>query len=59
MAISKKDAERMINLAKEGKKIPAIVEEDFPQYDYWDVFYNLRCRRKGCHWNQDNDYQPT
>ena len=38
MAIPKKDAERMINLVKEGKKIPAIVKEDFPQYDYWDVY---------------------
>lgn len=36
--MDKKDAARMIALAKEGKQISKIVEEDFPQYDYWEVY---------------------
>ena len=41
MSISKKDAKKIITLAKEGKKITAIAEEDFPQYDYWDIYSAL------------------
>lgn len=38
MAISRRDADRMKNLVREGKQISRIVEEDFSQYDYWDVY---------------------
>ena len=38
MAIPKKDANRMKNLAREGKQISKIAVEDFPEYDYWDVY---------------------
>ena len=38
MAIPKKDANRMKNLAREGKQISKIAAEDFPEYDYWDVY---------------------
>lgn len=38
MAISKKDADKMKNLTREGKQISKIVAEDFPEYDYWDVY---------------------
>jgi len=38
MAIPKKDANRMKNLAREGKQISKISAEDFPEYDYWDVY---------------------
>lgn len=41
MAIPKKDADRMKNLVKEGKQISKIVAEDFPQYDYWDVYSQI------------------
>lgn len=38
MAIRKKDADKMKSLAREGKQISKIVAEDFPEYDYWDVY---------------------
>lgn len=38
MAIPKKDANKMKNLTREGKQISRIVVEDFPEYDYWDVY---------------------
>ncbi|MFC1914776.1 hypothetical protein ACFLWK_00770 [Chloroflexota bacterium] len=38
MTVPRKDASRMKNLTKEGKQISRIVEEDFPEYDYWDVY---------------------
>ena len=38
MAIPKRDAGTIKNLAKEGKQISKIVAEDFPEYDYWDVY---------------------
>lgn len=41
MAINKRDAEKMKNLVREGKQISRIVDEDFPQYDYWDVYYEV------------------
>ena len=31
----------MKRLVKEGKQITKIVKEDFPQYDYWDILYQL------------------
>lgn len=33
-----RDSEKMIKLAREGKEISKIWENDFPQYDYWDVY---------------------
>lgn len=38
MGIPKKDADKMKTLVREGKQISKIVAEDFPQYDYWDVY---------------------
>lgn len=38
MAIPKKDMEAIRRLAKEGKRISRIREEDFPELDYWDVY---------------------
>ena len=31
----------MKRLVKEGKQITKVVNEDFPQYDYWDILYQL------------------
>lgn len=41
MAISKKDAKKMQRLAQEGKPISRIVQEDFPNFDYWDVYIEI------------------
>jgi len=41
MDVSKKDSERMRRLAQEGKQISKIVEEDFPNLDYWDVYIEI------------------
>jgi len=41
MTISKRDADTMKNLVREGKQITRIVEEDFRQYDYWDIYYKV------------------
>jgi Asp-tRNA(Asn)/Glu-tRNA(Gln) amidotransferase B subunit len=39
MSIPKKDAAKMLRLAKEGKQISRIVAENFKkEYDYWDVY---------------------
>jgi hypothetical protein len=38
MAVTKKDAETIRNLVKEGKRITRIVRDDFPEYDYWEVY---------------------
>ena len=38
MAIGERDAEKIKTLAKEGKRISRIVTEDYPEYDYWDVY---------------------
>lgn len=35
-----RDTQKMIKLAREGKDIAKIWDEDFPQYDYWDI-YNI------------------
>lgn len=37
----KKDSETMIRLAKEGKHISKIWTEDFPQYDYWEIYLEI------------------
>jgi len=39
--MDKRDSEKMIQLAREGKIISRICEEDFPQYDYWDVYFEV------------------
>ncbi|HDR4423662.1 TPA: hypothetical protein QCP59_004529 [Bacillus cereus] len=36
-----RDVEKMIKLAREGKQISKIWEEDFPQYDYWDIYMEI------------------
>jgi len=41
MAISKSDSEKMRRLAQEGKQISKIVVEDFPDMDYWDVYFEV------------------
>lgn len=41
MEISKRDSERMIRLAKEGKQISKIVTENFPDLGYWDVYIEV------------------
>jgi len=38
ITIPRRDVARMKNLVREGKQITRIVEDDFPQYDYWDVY---------------------
>lgn len=39
--MDKRDSEKMVQLAREGKQISKIWEEDFPQYDYWDVYVEV------------------
>ncbi|MGE6548262.1 hypothetical protein ACQKFK_04355 [Bacillus mycoides] len=41
MNIDSRDVEKMIKLAREGKQISKIWEEDFPQYDYWDIYMEI------------------
>ena len=41
MVIDKRDAVRMKTLVREGKRITRIIEEDFPRYDYWDVYHEV------------------
>jgi len=41
MTISKSDSEKMQRLAQEGKQISKIVDEDFPDLDYWDVYIEV------------------
>lgn len=38
MSIPKKERESMKRLAQEGKRISKITEEDFPEYNYWDIY---------------------
>lgn len=33
-----KDANEIQRLVREGKRISKVWEEDFPQYEYWDVY---------------------
>lgn len=39
--MNKKDSEIMIRLAKEGKHISKISCEDFPEYDYWEIYMEV------------------
>lgn len=39
--MDERDIKRMVQLAREGKIISKIWEEDFPQYDYWDVYLEV------------------
>ncbi len=41
MTIKKKEQEKMILLAKEGKQITKIRDEDFPEYDYWNIYVTV------------------
>lgn len=36
-----RDSEIMIRLAREGKQISKIWEEDFPQYHYGDIYFEV------------------
>ncbi|PFN04198.1 hypothetical protein [Bacillus cereus] len=36
--MNKQDADVMVRLAREGKHISKIWAEDFPEYDYWEVY---------------------
>lgn len=38
MAVPKKDSEKMVMLAKEGKQIAKIWKENFPEYNYSDIY---------------------
>jgi radical SAM superfamily enzyme with C-terminal helix-hairpin-helix motif len=39
--MDKRDAEIIVRLAKEGKQISKIWEEDFPEYDYIDIYWEV------------------
>lgn len=39
--MDERDIEKMIKLAREGKRLYKIWEEDFPQYDYWDIYMEI------------------
>lgn len=41
MAIKKTDADKMRRLAQEGKQIAKIVSEDFPNHDYWEIYFEV------------------
>jgi uncharacterized membrane-anchored protein YjiN (DUF445 family) len=34
----KKDSDEIIRLAREGKQISKISSEDFPEYEYWEIY---------------------
>jgi hypothetical protein len=36
-----RDSEKIIQLAREGKQITKIWDEDFPNYDYWDIYWEV------------------
>ena len=38
MAVRREHAELMRQLAQEGKQISRIQAENFPQYEYWDIY---------------------
>ena len=38
MPIVKKDKTAIQSLAKEGKPISKIMDEDFPEYPYWEIY---------------------
>jgi len=39
--VDKRDSDKMKQLAREGKQITKIFEEDFPNYDYWEVYWEV------------------
>lgn len=39
--VEERDSKKMIQLAREGKQISKILEEDFPEYDYCDVYFEV------------------
>lgn len=39
--MDKRDSDKMIKLAREGKAISKIMEEDFSNYSYWDVYWEV------------------
>ena len=39
MTISDADSEKIVRLTQEGKQISRIAHEDFPNLDYWDVYW--------------------
>lgn len=41
MITDERDIEKMVKLAREGKQISKIWEEDFPKYDYWDIYMGI------------------
>jgi hypothetical protein len=41
MAIPKSDSAMMIKLAQEGKQIAKIWREDFPKYEYQDIYFEV------------------
>ncbi|MGM0780027.1 MAG: hypothetical protein ACQEXE_26060 [Bacillota bacterium] len=41
MITDARDAEKIVMLAREGKQISKIWKEDFPQYDYWDIYMEV------------------
>jgi predicted urease superfamily metal-dependent hydrolase len=40
--LEEKDQQKMIQLAKEGKPLVQIYREDFPDYDFWEVFDTIK-----------------
>lgn len=38
MSIIKKDKEAIQRIAKEGKTISRILDEDFPELNYWEIY---------------------
>lgn len=39
--MDQRDSEKIIRLAREGKQISKIWEEDFPNYDYWEIYVEV------------------
>jgi len=42
MTISKSDTAKMKRLVQEGKSVADIWRQDFPQHEYWDVYWAIR-----------------
>ena len=38
MVILEKEKQEMVRLAREGKQIAKIWSENYPQYDYWEIY---------------------
>jgi len=39
--MDKRDSDKIVQLAREGKQISKIWEEEFSQYDYWEVYVEV------------------